>query len=76
MSDNAASLAILLDDVRPLIDAARQRGADPRYVALGATDFQAINVSKQSDLERGMPLLLLGMEVVRADDPLSAPRVY
>jgi hypothetical protein len=71
-----ASLAALLDDVRPLIVEARRNGEDPRYVMLPRASYDAVAACKEGDRERGMPMLVLGLEIVPADDALAAPRVF
>jgi hypothetical protein len=70
------SLATLLDEVRPLIMTARSKGEDPRYLALPKERYDAVAACKGSDRERGMPMLVLGMEIVPAEDPNAKPRVY
>lgn len=70
-----SSLAVLLDDVRPLIADARERGEQPRFLLLPRPAFDAVATCKQPDRERGMPLMVLGMEIVCADAPTS-PRVF
>ena len=70
------SIAALVDDIRPLIVAARDRGEHPRYVALAETSYAAVAACKQADRERGVPVMILGMEIVRADDARTAPRVF
>lgn len=71
-----AELAKLLDDVRPLIIEARQGGAKPRFIELPPDAYDAVATCKRPDGERGMPIMVLGMEVVRADARGTAPRVY
>jgi hypothetical protein len=70
------SLARLLDDVRPLIAGARERGEHPRFVMLSPGDFDAVAACKGSDRKRHMPMLILGMEIVRSDDRDQIPRVF
>jgi hypothetical protein len=70
------SLARLLDDVRPLIAQARERGERPRFIMLSPRDFDAVAECKGSDRKRHMPMLILGMEIVRSDDRDQAPRVF
>lgn len=76
MTTEPASLAALLDDVRPLVIAARERGDVPRYLMLGEAPFEAVARVKGVDRERGLPMIVLGLEIVRSDDPFAAPRVF
>jgi hypothetical protein len=71
-----AELARLLDDVRPLIVEARQSGEKPRFLLLNSDHFEAVAACKKPDRERGMPMMVLGMEIVKADEPLTVPRVF
>jgi hypothetical protein len=70
-----AELARLLDDVRPLIVEARQEGQRPRFLLLDADAYDAVAACKRPDRERGMPMMVLGMEIVRAENP-TPPRVF
>jgi hypothetical protein len=70
-----AELARLLDDVRPLIVEARYQGERPRFLLLDGADFDAVAACKATDKERGMPMMVLGMEIVRADHSTD-PRVF
>lgn len=70
------SLAVLLDEVRPMIANARERGDHPRYVVLSQEAYDAVAACKRIDRERGMPMMVLGMEVVRADAPIQRARVF
>ncbi len=71
-----ASLAALLDDVRPLVVAARERGDHPRYLMLDGPAYDAVAQVKDGDRERGLPMIVLGLEIVRSDDPAARPRVF
>jgi hypothetical protein len=71
-----ASLAALLDDVRPLVVAARERGDHPRYLMLEGASYDAVAQVKDGDRERGLPMIVLGLEIVRSDDPATRPRVF
>jgi hypothetical protein len=75
-SAEPVSIASLLDDVRPLIAQARRRGERPRYLLLPAGPFEAVRSLKARDAERGVPVMVLGMEIVRGDDPRTAPKVF
>lgn len=70
-----AELARLLDDVRPLIVEARQEGQRPRFLLLDGDAYDAVAACKKPDRERGMPMMVLGMEIVRAENP-TPPRVF
>jgi hypothetical protein len=71
-----AELARLLDDVRPLIVDARQQGERPRFLLLDRDAYDAVAACKRLDRERGMPMMVLGMEIVQADSPIPQPRVF
>jgi hypothetical protein len=71
-----ASLTAVLDDLRPLIVAARDRGEHPRYVVLPPEQFALVAACKAGDREKGMPMLVLGLEVVSSDEPSRSPRVF
>jgi hypothetical protein len=76
MVEDFASLAVLLDEVRPLIARAREQGERPRYVVVSKEAYDAVAAVKESDRERGMPLMVLGMEIVLADAPIERPKVF
>lgn len=76
MVRDPASLAVLLDEVRPLIAQAREQGEQPRFVVLSKDAYDAVVAAKGIDRERGMPLMVLGMEVVLADAPIERPKVF
>jgi hypothetical protein len=69
------SIAQLLDSVRPLIAEAKDAGA-PRYLLLPPAEYDEIERFRKRDRELGVPLMLLGLEIVRADDPTATPRVF
>jgi len=70
------SLAKLLDELRPLIVASRARGEHPRFVMLGQSAYDAVEAVKGGDRKRGMPMIVLGLEIVRAGEAGAAPRVF
>jgi hypothetical protein len=70
-----ASLAGLLDDVRPLIAEARLHG-NPRYVLVPPALFDVISGYRSRDREMGLAPTVLGLEIVRADDPDATPKVF
>ena len=75
-SAESVSIASLLEDIRPLIAEARRRGEQPRYVLLPAEGFEAVRSVKARDAERGVPVMVLGMEIVRSDDPSTSLKVF
>jgi hypothetical protein len=74
-TNERVSIAALLDDVRPLIARARNHGDHPRYLLLSGASFDAVRAVKASEAGR-MPLMVLGMELVRGDDPAATPKVF
>jgi hypothetical protein len=76
MADAPLSLTALLDDLRPLIVAAHDRGERPRFIALPAEPYALVAACKAGDREKGMPMLVLGLEVVASPEPPGAPRVF
>jgi len=70
------SIAALLDDVRPLITDARDQGEQPRFLLLAGDSFDAVRSVKAAEAERGVPLMVLGMEIVRGDAPNLTPKVF
>ncbi len=72
----SVSIAALLDDVRPLITDAREQGGQPRFLLLAGDSFDAVRSVKAAELERGVPLMVLGMQIVRGDDPKTTPKVF
>ncbi len=73
---NPVSIAALLDDIRPLIARARDHGEQPRYLLLAGDSFDAVRSVKAAEAARGVPLMVLGMEIVRGDDPATVPKVF
>jgi hypothetical protein len=72
----AVSIAALLDDIRPLIARERAAGKHPRYLMLPGAEYDAVRALKASDAARGLPVMVLGLEIVRSDDPGAAPKVF
>ena len=70
------SVAALLDEVRPLLVAARARGESPGYLMLAPAAFDAVAACRAADRELGVPMIVLGLEIVRSDDPAASPRVF
>jgi hypothetical protein len=75
MSGATPSLADLLDDLRTLIAQARLSG-NPRYALVPPALFDVIAGYRARDREMGLAPTLLGLEIVRADDPNAAPNVF
>ncbi len=75
MTPNAPSLAALLDEVRPMLAEARETG-NPRYVLIPPSLFDIISGYRKRDREMGLPPTVLGLEIVKADDPHASPRVF
>ncbi len=69
------SLAGLLDEIRPLIAEARITG-NPRYVLVAPDLFDVIAAYRRRDRDLGLPATVLGLEIVKADEPNAAPRVF
>jgi hypothetical protein len=57
------SVAALLDDARPLIVQAQERGS-PRTLAVSPSVYEVIARMRSYETVRGNPLLVLGMELV------------
>jgi hypothetical protein len=72
----APSLAALLDEVRPLLARAREEAGNPRYVLVPPSLYDVISGYRTRDREMGMPATVLGLEIVKSDDPLATPRVF
>lgn len=70
------SVAALLDEVRPLVVAARARGEAPSYLMLPPAAYDAVAACRTADRALGLPAILLGLEIVRSDDPAASPRVF
>ena len=75
-ADSAQSIAALLDEVRPLVVDARARGETPSYVILPPAAYDAVATCRAPDRLIGLPAIVLGMEIVRSDDPSARPRVF
>ena len=76
MVRDQASLAVLLDEIRPLIAQARERGERPRFVVLSQEAYDAVVACKRIDRDRGMAIMVLGMEAVLADAPIERARIF
>jgi hypothetical protein len=73
---SAPSIAALLDDVRSLVVAARARGESPSYLMLPPAAYDAVTACRAADARLGLAPAVLGMELVRSDDPGARPRVF
>lgn len=74
-SEHRPSIAHLLDSIRPLIAEAKESGS-PRYLLLPAAEYDEVERFRVRDRALGVPMMLLGLEIVRADDPAATPRVF
>jgi hypothetical protein len=72
----APSVAALLDDVRPLVAGAHARGESPSYLMLAPAAYDAVAACRGADRRLGLPMIVLGLEIVRSDDPAARPRVF
>jgi hypothetical protein len=71
------SIATLFDEVRPLLAHAREvDDTNPRYVLVSPAVFDAITGYRKRDREMGLPVTIMGLEIVRADDPNASPKVF
>lgn len=75
-ADTTPSVAALLDDVRPLVVAARARGESPGYLMLAPAAYDAVAACRAADRRLGLPIIVLGLEIVRSDDAAAPPRVF
>lgn len=72
----APSVARLLDETRELIVQAVDRGERPEYLLVHPALYEAVAGAKARELSFGRPLRLLGLLLVRSEDPLvEGPRV-
>ncbi|OOL33048.1 hypothetical protein GQ85_03455 [Rhodococcus rhodochrous] len=58
------SLAVLLDNARAAIIAARDAGIEVRELALSPADFDCVRRTKSYEEHMGLPLRVLGVGVV------------
>jgi hypothetical protein len=66
----------MLDDLAESILALPDRGVALRWLRVNPHLYDVISAAKARELARGNPLLILGMEVVRADGvPPSQPQM-
>lgn len=70
------SVAALLDEVRSLVVAARDRGQSPSYLMLASAAYDAVAACRAPDRRIGAPMTVLGLEIVRSDDSAAPPRVF
>lgn len=57
------SLAVLLDNARGALAAARQAGVDTPGLFLNERDYAAIKVAKKREERNGVPLRLFGVDI-------------
>ncbi|WP_037069558.1 hypothetical protein [Pseudonocardia acaciae] len=62
--DAEATTAQLLDDVRRLIVEARERGEDPGELVVDEATRRVLDLTKRREVQRGQPVLVLGLRVV------------
>lgn len=77
MSDedvSAPSLAVLLDNARAAIAAARDAGLDVQKVAVSPEDLATVSEAKKFEVRVGLPLQILGVPIV-ADSQVSCGSV-
>jgi hypothetical protein len=70
------SLAILLDEVCPMVLAARYQNRRLQYLDVNPRVYESILEAKRKEYARGNPVVVLGLEV-RASDavPITQPTV-
>lgn len=64
------SLAVLLDNARTAIAAARDAGLDIQSIGISPADFEAVREAKEFELRVGVPLRLFGI-AIESDDEVS-----
>jgi hypothetical protein len=70
------SVARLLDQTRELIVQAVDRGERPQYLVVQPSLYEAVARAKAREISFGRPLRVLGLLLVRSEDPeIVVPRV-
>lgn len=65
-------LAQLMDDAQQRLDGhLREHGSVPRYFVVAESSFERLRLVKRPELDRGNPLLVLGVEL-RPDPSLES----
>jgi hypothetical protein len=66
VDDSGSGVAALLDEATTRIIELETRGYRPRRLSVPAAAYERIAVVHARDLERGVPLIVLGLPLVRA----------
>jgi hypothetical protein len=69
VGDHGGSLASLVDEARSRLEDLEVRGYRPTRFAVPRADYDSVVAVRAAELRRGIPLLLLGLDVVPVDDP-------
>ncbi|WP_216893157.1 hypothetical protein [Nocardia alni] len=72
---SAPSLAVLLDNARTAIAAARDAGLDIQQIAVSPDDLATVSEAKKFETRVGMPLQILGIRIV-ADSRVGRGSVH
>ena len=67
LDDPGAGVAVLLDDATARILELEARGYHPRRLSVPRAAYDRIAGIRARDLERGVPLILLGLPLVASD---------
>ena len=67
LDDSGTGLAVLLDDATSRIIELEARGYRPRQLSVPAAAYERISLLHAPDLERGVPLIVLGLMLVSAE---------
>ena len=62
-SSEVSSLAVLLDNARAAIAAAREAGLDVQVMAVNPVDLQTVRQAKKFEERTGLPLRILGVAI-------------
>lgn len=69
VGDHGGSVASLVDDARTRLEELELRGYRPTCFAVPRADYDRVVAIRADELRRGLPLLLLGLDVIPVDDP-------
>jgi hypothetical protein len=67
MFGDDVSIAQMLDDACPQILDAWYRNERPHYLRVHRSLYEAVAEAKASEIKRGNPVLLLGLEIIPSD---------
>jgi hypothetical protein len=67
LDDTGAGLAVLLDDATSRIIELEARGYRPQQLSVSPTAYAQISSVHARDVERGVPLIVLGLTLVSAE---------